>query len=1530
MTNIPANIYLLGVMTNTKRASFRSDVEKIGRSKLGTKAGLQRAISQFSQEKKAQLSKTETGVKCEECSRGTATCSCSKCETVYCSGCFERVHSYSNALRKHVPMPVVQTSDTAVGCPEHNNRPLEFYDKDEGRPVCSHCVVSGDRQTHMIVPINDIAQEIQAQFRESIEEVSTTVSYLEKSVQKICGAIPEVKAEKNNIVNDIREQFHVLFAALQTRQQSLIKEVELKHDGEMNLEKLREDATQNVRKAKDYIQELETLISQPQTLIDNANKLKSQLETFREMGCCAVTVESGRNEAKFDAGEDLCDIILKYGSVLTDGCERLELKKINEMTEEDLTKFIEDTEHAESDVTEEHVAEAENSNQDGENVQQSETTTVRSITASKILRANLAYRHELVLVTHIRDPCQFMIQRVADLEQLQLMMNVINIYCDSTEKVHDLLYDVKLGDMVCAQFTSDNQWYRACIKTAYSPASPNVLPTLENALCVEVQYIDYGNSEWLPLSRLRKMKSEFLKIPELAQCCSLADIVPPFQEDKWPAKAIRAFGSLTGDKPLLMTVIEKKGSKMIIDLRHPEDDEPTQDDDRPASVRDALVFLEVARFSSPASKPEGLFFPKKTYKEPVPIGEGALADVLVTHIVSPGEIYVQKLQGEETVEFQHIMEEMGKMFSGRRRGSEWSVPWPYKGLLCAGRFTEDKIWYRALVTGVNSDETVDVTYVDFGNSEKLPFSDIRKLPDMFLRLPKQALPISLVDIKPNGNKTDWQKEDQQNVASLLLNRSLIVDVKDISEDKMSVLLYDTSGSQDVCINEFLVMSGYCQSAGLGIVKSQEELVAKQENAEENSVNGQQEQPVETNIQDDNTTESEIQSTGASECSSLTEEDKVVTEEKMTLQKSNDPQVSSTTLKEFQYKPALIPQTRKFPMGITFVDSQGYIYAQEVKEGDRTLINIMATLLERYGKGEDQSSAPCDVASVTPGFPCCAQFSEDGMWYRARVTRIVDQDKVEVNYVDFGNSEVLSLSAIRLEIPFIEVPQQCLQLVLRGIEPKTADGHWPAETINVLSQMIVGQDCVATTRDETLPGYPLVVNLFLPDGLDVAHSLLSRGLVQKSNFAGGEEDSSHSFPRKQRGPRNTKPKRSVTETRAHAQKISSREAGCMLANTELPGDGIRFDVTITHIERPDCLYIQRVPPTDTDKGLSDDPDPTLLSASLELRSLEQLMEKINAPDFFKNYTPLTTATTGMLCCARYSEDDTWYRAQVKSVEHENPLEVRVVYVDYGTTEVVKAERLRGFPSELLELPIQSTRCFLADIKPPETTEGPMMDDGCWPLNAVEALIQIVAGKKLVAKTLFSGPPASVILYEHSTRSNGIVEEVSIGYLLAEQGLAKFSDDENMPIERSNYRDEESSECDDKAMDCNESDLGTTSEASETNTFCLTSPTSNLIDKILAEEMCLATASDSEQKVLIPSEVLTENNDPSLYASYPEDENTEIDCPVFNNQSTSQAEVTEEESHDQHQVASSAHVSSVTSRVTESILTEVNQDSIESSV
>ena len=54
---------------------------------------------------------------------------------------------------------ILLSTETAVGCPDHNNRPLEFYDKDDCQPVCSHCVVTGERQTHAIAPIDEIVSK---------------------------------------------------------------------------------------------------------------------------------------------------------------------------------------------------------------------------------------------------------------------------------------------------------------------------------------------------------------------------------------------------------------------------------------------------------------------------------------------------------------------------------------------------------------------------------------------------------------------------------------------------------------------------------------------------------------------------------------------------------------------------------------------------------------------------------------------------------------------------------------------------------------------------------------------------------------------------------------------------------------------------------------------------------------------------------------------------------------------------------------------------------------------------------------------------------------------------------------------------------------------------------------------------------------------------------------------------------------------------------------------------------------------------
>ena len=106
-----------------------------------------------------------------------------------------------------------------------------------------------------------------------------------------------------------------------------------------------------------------------------------------------------------------------------------------------------------------------------------------------------------------------------------------------------------------------------------------------------------------------------------------------------------------------------------------------------------------------------------------------------------------------------------------------------------------------------------------------------------------------------------------------------------------------------------------------IVKSCEELAAEKESTEEKTL--------ETNSQEGSVTAgSENQGDQASQCSSYTEEEKAVPEEKTVLKDA-----SPVVFEEFKYKPAPVPEKNRFQAGITFVDSQGYIYAQEVKEGE---------------------------------------------------------------------------------------------------------------------------------------------------------------------------------------------------------------------------------------------------------------------------------------------------------------------------------------------------------------------------------------------------------------------------------------------------------------------------------------------------------------------------------------------------------------------------------------------------------------------
>ncbi|XP_048577826.1 RING finger protein 17 isoform X3 [Nematostella vectensis] len=1413
---LAANNYKCSLLENVTARALPDN------TRLNSKDGVRQAIAEVAKQKKTELAQN-TGLKCEECFRVTATSRCIKCECVFCALCFEKVHSSSHTLRRHKPYPISKTSlGSEAGCPEHKNRPHEFFDRTENLPVCSHCAVTGERHGHDIVPISDVVDDLKQQFKSSLEDGQKIIQHLERSQKKLCQAVSQAKSQKTQLANEIREHFHYVNALLQIRETALIKELETPREDEEQLEM---SISENIKKSRNVIQDLEVVLMVPTMLMNKSKEIMDDLKKLKEMPCVAVkTTDSRDNGPRFVVDKEYLRSISNYGGLQNTSSLSLQLKKLDEAEDKDLLDDTSDEEPAQSDQPEPGPEILDTPGQE-----ERSANLTRSVAAAKLL--SIPYRHELVQVTHIRDPCYFMVQRLAEQDQVNAMMNAIQIYCREAD-TEDLVFEVNVGDMVCAQFSADNLWYRARVINIFSDNNPNVVPTIDNNISVEVTYMDFGNTEWLPLTRMRKMPTQFLEVPDLAVNCSLMDIVPPFKEEKWPAKAIKAFGSLTGDKPLLMTVLRRRGgSRMYVDLKNPDNDEPTHDDDRPASVRDALVFLEVACFRSPASVPEGhTMFPMRSYKDPVLLEDGQFADVLVSHVTGPDEIFLQKLHSEEVVKLSGIMNEMLKLYNTKRRGKDNSrVLWPYRGLVCAARFSEDKVWYRAVVTAVYSDETVDVSYVDYGNFERLAFSEIRKLPDIFLNLPKQAIHCQLVDIKPFGEQKTWSDQTRETTCNLLLNKSFVAQRKGLTNGVMDVILTDTSTDKDLCINSFLVMIEHAQTAGLGIIKA-DDITGKsvpEEQSQSCAQNINDSEPTcdQEPLSDGKTEEQDTFSEGVSDTTRSVDDGPEVeieedndekpppeikqkpeaNNEKPTntdvpeatkpenkqqtsgidvakSRKSEEPEVSTPEVSQTEskiqtpgYPPPVIPQARQFQAGVTYVGMDGSIYAQEMKDGDQTLINIMKDLLRKYTDDPETSSAPTSVQSLAVGQPCAAQFADDGMWYRAVVSRFHGNDRVEVNYVDFGNSELVALSALRTDMPYLHVPRQCLQLRLHGIRPATPDGSWSPSIISKLNSLVVGKDCVALQEGEAVPGKPLEVRLCLPEGISITELLLAQGLVRPTGQAAVVVPSPQVIPA---GARNRPPPKNVEKSRLsaaqaqiHAMLISAREADSMVSRTELPQIGVTFDVTVTHVSEPDCIYIQRVPPPETDDMDIYDADPTLILAEDELERLERMAEKINGPDYFKNFEPLAAAQKGMLCCGQYTEDDMWYRAQVISVESGNPLSAHVRYIDYGNDEVLPPARLRGFPSELLDLPIQATRCRLADIQPPGETADPSAGSS-WPEKTKDVLIQIVVGKTLTAKIVCFGPPVCILLYDRVPDDGGAGKDISVGKLLAEQQLAKY--------------------------------------------------------------------------------------------------------------------------------------------------------------
>lgn len=69
--------------------------------------------------------------------------------------------------------------------------------------------------------------------------------------------------------------------------------------------------------------------------------------------------------------------------------------------------------------------------------------------------------------------------------------------------------------------------------------------------------------------------------------------------------------------------------------------------------------------------------------------------------------------------------------------------------------------------------------------------------------------------------------------------------------------------------------------------------------------------------------------------------------------------------------------------------------------------------------------------------------------------------------------------------------------------------------------------------------------------------------------------------------------------------------------------------------------------------------------------------------------------GAACCARFPDDNNWYRARIRDTRQNK---VVVVYVDYGNEQEVEVSDLRTITPELIKLPAQAMKCALKVSSP----------------------------------------------------------------------------------------------------------------------------------------------------------------------------------------------------------------------------------------
>ncbi|KAJ8033209.1 Tudor domain-containing protein 1 [Holothuria leucospilota] len=851
-----------------------------------------------------------------------------------------------------------------------------------------------------------------------------------------------------------------------------------------------------------------------------------------------------------------------------------------------------------------------------------------------------------VTVTYINSSCDFACQLLSDSPEFESMSEMLQREYSSKNPREGKLPNMQVGSVCCAQFSEDSNWYRAEVKNVTD-------------MSAEVVFVDYGNHDVLPFSKIKQLDPSYMKMEAQSITCRMENIEDiPRHSDQMKVK----FEELVGENELDAKICRIEGSVYIVELVD--------------KMKRLNINEQMERFcaslkphhQAPSSRNAAI----EEFRKVDPKRREKMK-VYVSNVESPNLFHCQPVSSAE--ELQNLMDDLNAHIGSTSAATKFQ---PKLQAPCVAQYSEDQIWYRAVVTGIKRSGDVEVRFVDFGNHETVSPGAIRPLASRFMAFPMQGIPCSLEGVSFKS----WMDDDINKFTDMSGESELEVIFGNRVGENYEVKLISETG---LCINEVF-----------------------QSPARVTSPKERQPQP-----------SHKVASSGRGDGHQ---------------QKASAPTTQGET---GQYKERELKVGSTLDVYISHVENLSELWCQPAFT-TKDLEYLMGQLHKKYSRLRPNELS---VSNPRLGMACVAQFTEDKNWYRALVTN-KQLNRVYVCFVDYGNFEYVPVSGIKkIDEDVMQTPVVAVKCSLKGAKDLESPQRVKKlqsliDEVDCFSCNVISSANGVFEVDFTFGGGKSVADVLKrvakqeePKAAPMKLQTPPRGQRSSPKSPTSPKPSGMSY--KDRSPPQPQRQFQSRPTSVPAPLPPKQDKSSDWDVEEAPSPSLPTPApvvkappvavpppTFKHIkQQADLMVLQEF--VDVVVSFIESPSKFWIQLASLCAEVDALMEKLNDEVSSGKLKKVSKVENGQLCVVRSPTDEALYRARVLKMVGE---EVEVYYVDYGNRENVSKEAIFVISPELLKFPAQAIQCTLSSI----SKASPFTDD------VVEKFTELTMDKQLVAK------------------------------------------------------------------------------------------------------------------------------------------------------------------------------------------------------